>query len=62
MPTIIPESDVHGVLQQLATIGFKVAQARQAIEFLSKPSPFTQSLLNSLSPLEACIEYRRWLL
>jgi ATP-dependent RNA helicase DHX57 len=58
-PATIPESEVPNLLQQLAQIGFKVPQARSAIEFLSKPSPFTQNLIQSLSPLEACIEYRQ---
>ncbi len=33
------------------------AQARDAVAFLSNPSPLTSSLLRVASPLEACIEY-----
>jgi hypothetical protein len=57
-PVIIPESEVASLLQQLAQIGFKVTQARSAIEFLSKPSSFARNLVQSMSLLEACIEYR----
>jgi ATP-dependent RNA helicase DHX57 len=56
----IPESEIPNVLSQLATIGFQAKQARSAVEFLSKSSPFARNLLQSLSPLEACIEYRQY--
>jgi ATP-dependent RNA helicase DHX57 len=58
----IPESEIPSIMQQLAHIGFKVPQSKSAIEFLSTPSPFARNLIKSLSPLEACIEYRQYLL
>ena len=33
------------------------AQARDAVAFLSKPSPLASNFLSAASPLEACIEY-----
>jgi ATP-dependent RNA helicase DHX57 len=60
-PATISELEIPSLLQQLAQIGFKVPQARNAIEFLSKPSPFAQGLVQSLAPLEACIEYRQYI-
>jgi ATP-dependent RNA helicase DHX57 len=56
LPTI-SEEDARAVLQQLVTIGFKLKQAQDALEFLSKPSSLAQALLKTSTPLEAAIEY-----
>lgn len=53
----ISEDSVPVILQQLEVLGFKKAQARDAITFLSKPSLFASNLLRAASPLGACIEY-----
>lgn len=45
------------ILRQLEDLGFKKSQARDAIAFLSEPSPLASNLLRAASPLEACIEY-----
>ncbi|KAJ7492368.1 P-loop containing nucleoside triphosphate hydrolase protein [Mycena latifolia] len=45
------------VNQQLGHLGFTAVQARNAVNFLSRPSPVTANLMNSLSPLEAATEY-----
>ncbi|KAJ3829380.1 P-loop containing nucleoside triphosphate hydrolase protein [Lentinula raphanica] len=55
--TTITSDDAEHVLQQLMRIGFKPAQARNAVEFLSKSSPMTERLLQNLLPLDAAIEY-----
>lgn len=39
------------------TIGFTRPQARDAVAYLSQPSPLTSSLLQSATPLQACVEY-----
>jgi len=54
---IITEDNVPVVLRQLEDLGFKKSQARDAIAFLSEPSPLASNLLRAASPLEACIEY-----
>ncbi|OJA10313.1 hypothetical protein AZE42_05191 [Rhizopogon vesiculosus] len=48
---------IPAVTQQLGHLGFKSDQIRNALTFLSKPSPLGSNLLNSMSPLEACIEH-----
>lgn len=45
------------MIRQLNHLGFTAAQARNAVDFLSQPSPFVSNLLASLSPLESSIEY-----
>ncbi|KAG0702732.1 P-loop containing nucleoside triphosphate hydrolase protein [Suillus ampliporus] len=57
VPSILPAEAVPAVSQQLGHLGFKSDQIRNALAFLSKPSPLGGNLLNSMSPLEACIEY-----
>lgn len=57
MPTVLSENDDNQIIQQLGHLGFKPAQIKTAAAFLSKPSALTSSLLSSLSPLEASIEY-----
>jgi hypothetical protein len=53
----LSEEDIPKTLEQLQHLGFTRVQARNAIGFLSLPSVLTSSLLRSLSPLEASIEY-----
>ncbi|KIK70609.1 hypothetical protein GYMLUDRAFT_148068 [Collybiopsis luxurians FD-317 M1] len=56
-PPIIQDDVAQNVTQQLVHLGFKSVQARNAVEFLSKPSPTAEKLLHTLSPLDASIEY-----
>ncbi|KAJ7103273.1 P-loop containing nucleoside triphosphate hydrolase protein [Mycena belliarum] len=56
-PSVLSDEDAPKVTQQLGHLGFTSVQARNAVNFLSRPSPVTASLMNSLSPLEAAIEY-----
>ncbi|KAF8910089.1 P-loop containing nucleoside triphosphate hydrolase protein [Gymnopilus junonius] len=51
-PEIIPE-----ISQQLGHLGFTKPQIQDVAKFLSQESPLTSKLLDSLSPLEAAIEY-----
>lgn len=54
---IITEDNVPIIVRQLEDLGFKKSQARDAIAFLSEPSPLVSNLLRASSPLEASIEY-----
>jgi len=54
--TLSPDSIPH-LGQQLTHLGFKKPQIRDATKFLSEESVLTFNLLNTLSPLEAAIEY-----
>lgn len=54
---MLSEEDAPKTIQQLGQLGFKPVQARNAMKFLSQPSPLTSNLLGSLSTLEASIEY-----
>ncbi|KAG7099686.1 hypothetical protein E1B28_001508 [Marasmius oreades] len=54
---ILPEDSCRQVEQGLLRLGFTAAQARNAVKFLSSPSSIAATLLESLSPLEASIEY-----
>ncbi|KAJ7878638.1 P-loop containing nucleoside triphosphate hydrolase protein [Mycena leptocephala] len=56
-PSVLSDEDAPKVNQQLGTLGFSPVQTRNAVNFLSRPSPVTANLMNSLSPLEAAIEY-----
>ncbi|KAJ6504362.1 P-loop containing nucleoside triphosphate hydrolase protein [Mycena vulgaris] len=56
-PSVLSDEDAPKVNQQLGLLGFTVVQARNAVNFLSRPSPVTANLMNSLPPLEAAIEY-----
>ncbi|KAF8832013.1 hypothetical protein HHX47_DHR1000914 [Lentinula edodes] len=56
-PLTIDADNAENIMQQLTHLGFKSAQARKTVEFLSKPSPMTERLLSMLSPLDASIEY-----
>ncbi|KAJ7446393.1 P-loop containing nucleoside triphosphate hydrolase protein [Mycena galericulata] len=56
-PAVLSDEDAPKVNQQLGLLGFTPAQARNAVNFLSRPSPVTANLMTSLSPLEAAIEY-----
>ncbi|KAF8971676.1 P-loop containing nucleoside triphosphate hydrolase protein [Flammula alnicola] len=49
---VIPE-----INRQLGHLGFTKSQIQDATTFLSEESMLTFNLLNSLSPLEACVEY-----
>lgn len=51
------EEDGLKVTQQLVHLGFAEAQARDAVTFLSQPSPLASNLLGSLSSLDAALEY-----
>ncbi|KAJ3802281.1 P-loop containing nucleoside triphosphate hydrolase protein [Lentinula aff. detonsa] len=53
----IATNEAEIVIQQLMQMGFKSAQARNAVEFLSRSSPMTDRLLGNLLPLDASIEY-----
>lgn len=57
MPAVLSGNDAPQILQQLGHLGFKPAQIQNAVTFLSQPSALASSLLGSLSPLEASIEY-----
>lgn len=48
---------IPAVTQQLGNLGFKSDQIRNTLAFLSKPSALGGNLLNSMSPLQACIEH-----
>ncbi|KAH9957470.1 P-loop containing nucleoside triphosphate hydrolase protein [Lactifluus volemus] len=54
---VINEDSTSVILQQLDDLGFIKTQARDAVAFLSKPSPLASNFLSAASPLEACIEY-----
>jgi ATP-dependent RNA helicase DHX57 len=55
--SVLSAEVIPAVTQQLGHLGFKPNQIRNALTFLSKPSPLGSNLLNSMSPLEACIEH-----
>ncbi|KAJ7631194.1 P-loop containing nucleoside triphosphate hydrolase protein [Roridomyces roridus] len=57
IPSVLSDEDSPKVTQQLGLLGFSPVQARNAVNFLSRPSPLTASLMSTLSPLEAAIEY-----
>lgn len=57
VPLVLTEDNSPAILQQLMTIGFTRPQARDAVAYLSQPSPLTSSLLQSAAPLQACVEY-----
>ncbi|KAF7302730.1 Dead deah box [Mycena chlorophos] len=57
VPSVLTEEDAPQVNQQLITLGFTAAQARNAVAFLGNPSPTTINLMSSHTPLEAAIEY-----
>ncbi|KDQ63105.1 hypothetical protein JAAARDRAFT_119492 [Jaapia argillacea MUCL 33604] len=56
-PSIISPEDAIIVLQQLGHLGFTSHQSRAAVSFLSTPSQLASTLLQTLSALEASIEY-----
>ncbi|KAG1839236.1 P-loop containing nucleoside triphosphate hydrolase protein [Suillus subalutaceus] len=55
--SVLPAEAIPAVTQQLSHLGFKSDQTRNTLAFLSKPSALGGNLLNSMSPLEACIEH-----
>lgn len=57
VPSVLGQEDAPKLLEQLGHLGFKQAQSRSAVRFLSEPSALTSNLLGSLSSLEASIEY-----
>lgn len=57
MPSVLSTEVIPIVTQQLGHLSFKPDQIRNALAFLSKPSPLGSNLLNTMSPLEACIEH-----
>jgi len=57
MPSVLSVEAAPKIQQQLGHLGFKPAQIQNAITFLSQSSALTSNLLDSLSPLEASIEY-----
>ena len=54
---MITEDSAPTILRQLESLGFMKAQARDAVAFMSIPSPLASNLLRVSSPREACIEY-----
>ncbi|KAG9314147.1 P-loop containing nucleoside triphosphate hydrolase protein [Chiua virens] len=56
-PLMLAGDDVPVVTQQLQHLGFQPTQIQNAISYLSTPTHLGSHLLNSLAPLEACIEY-----
>jgi len=57
VPSVLGQEDAPKLLEQLGHLGFKQAQSRNAVRFLSEPSALTSNLLGSLSFMEASIEY-----
>lgn len=57
MTFVLPAEVIPAVTQQLGNLGFKSDQIRNTLAFLSKPSALGGNLLNSMSPLQACIEH-----
>lgn len=55
--TTLEDNENAKLNQELQHLGFTIAQARQAITGLSTPSQLASTLLASLGPLQACIEY-----
>ncbi|EPQ60243.1 P-loop containing nucleoside triphosphate hydrolase protein [Gloeophyllum trabeum ATCC 11539] len=56
-PAILPEDEKGALQQQLSRLGFSASQCRNAISFLSTPSPSASALLRTSTYLEAAIEY-----
>ncbi|CAA7264809.1 unnamed protein product [Cyclocybe aegerita] len=56
-PLTLSQDAIPGLSQQLGHLGFSRTQIRDATTYLSEDSTLTFNLLNSLTPLEACIEY-----
>ncbi|KAG6845370.1 hypothetical protein H0H87_010479 [Tephrocybe sp. NHM501043] len=56
-PSVLDVTEVSNVDQQLQHLGFKPAQVRKAVSFLSQPSQLASILLDTANSLEACIEY-----
>jgi ATP-dependent RNA helicase DHX57 len=56
-PSTISEEDAETTIKQLEHLAFTPKQAKAAVDFLSLPSSLSTSLLTSLQPLEAAIEY-----
>ncbi|KAL0068598.1 putative ATP-dependent RNA helicase ucp12 [Marasmius tenuissimus] len=54
---VLTEESSRQVQTALLNLKFTPAQASGAVKFLSSPSPIAANLLESLSPLEAAIEY-----
>lgn len=57
LTSVLPEEAIPAVTQQLGHLGFKSDQIRNTLAFLSKSSALGANLLNSMSPLQACIEH-----
>ncbi|KAF8078990.1 P-loop containing nucleoside triphosphate hydrolase protein [Lyophyllum atratum] len=55
--SVLDDTEAVKVTQQLGHLGFTAAQIRNALTFLTEPSRLASSLLETSSPLEACIEY-----
>ncbi|THH29051.1 hypothetical protein EUX98_g5134 [Antrodiella citrinella] len=53
----ISAKDVPDLHQQLGKLGFTAAQSRTATTALCQTSRLTSSLLSTMSPLQACLEY-----
>ena len=54
---MITEEEASQVCQRLSHLGFTPIQSRNAVSVLSAPSALSRNLLDSLSPLDASIEY-----
>lgn len=54
---VLEPEQISAVMQQLQHLGFTPVQARQATTALSTASELTSTLLASLGPLQACVEY-----
>lgn len=56
-PLVLSPDAIPDISKNLGLLGFTKAQVQDATTFLSQESALTSSLLNSLAPLQACIEY-----
>ncbi|KAJ3514021.1 hypothetical protein NLJ89_g2611 [Agrocybe chaxingu] len=57
VPLTLSQDAIPGLSQQLGHLGFSKTQIQDATTYLSEDSTLAFNLLNSLTPLEACIEY-----
>ncbi|KAH8094722.1 P-loop containing nucleoside triphosphate hydrolase protein [Cristinia sonorae] len=56
-PTTLKAEETSALYKQLVTLGFTMVQASSATKALSQATAFASSLLSSLPPLQACLEY-----
>ena len=55
--TNVDESVANALVKRLQALGFKLDQSQKAVAFISETSAFTKNFTESLTPLEASIEY-----